>query len=366
MNNRSLKQSKTFLLVLVSALLISQGIAVKAIASVVADSGIWETWTSESYTMTPRESFQLRTSYDEIPARRWLLVVDGGDNKCDLSVLRVNGEELLYYKIDESRHEVSIPWGEGEELIMVLTNRNNKGGFVVSFLGPPKEQNFASYSYSVNRALEAYAAGQRLDAQALCRDALIKNPDDGVAKVLLAGFMRESHRYDEAFAMINDANKERLPAEMRTLALELEKELELLRAPLPKSIRDDLAKAESALTNNEFQTALDFCEKLLGDDKKLSSASRAKVKVLRGRALEGLGRNFEAIDSYTQALSYDQSKSAQAVAYYYMAELYLKMENMIQAEGAFTIAIKFGLPTGLGVQARESLRMVSDRLNKDR
>ena len=111
---------------------------------------------------------------------------------------------------------------------------------------------------------------------------------------------------------------------------------------------------------------MEICDDLLAGNKKLTLASRSQVYVLRGRALEGLNRNFEAIDSYTQALSLDQSKSAQAVAYFHMAELYLKMNNLIQAEGAFTIAIKYGLPTGLEVQAREDLRMVDDRLEKDR
>ena len=39
---------------------------------------------------------------------------------CDLTVLRVKGEELLYYKTNESRHEVDVPWGIGEELIQAF------------------------------------------------------------------------------------------------------------------------------------------------------------------------------------------------------------------------------------------------------
>ncbi len=366
MYNRSLEHRKTILALLATALLASLGLGPNVFAAVGDNQGVWETWSSESYTMAPRESFQLRASYEDIPTRRWLLVVDGGDRNCDLSVLRVKGEELLYYKIDESRHEVSIPWGEGEELIMVLTNRNHEGGFVVSLLGPPKEQNHASYSFLVNRALEAYTAGQRLKAQDLCRKALLENPDDGVAKVMLAGFMRESNSFDEADAMVKEALQSPLPPDMRVLAEALEKELETLRAPLPEVVREGLTKAESALAADQPQEALEVCGELLDGQQKLSGNSRARLLVLRGRALKALDRNFEAVDAYTQALSFDRSKSSQARAYFHMGELFLKMENLVQAEGSFTIAIKYGLPSGLDVQARESLQLVSDRRTRDR
>ncbi len=152
---------------------------------------LWETWESESYTLQARESFQFPVAYDDIQARRWRLVVDGMDINCDLSVLRMADESLVYFETNESLHEVSIPWGEGEELIVVVTNRNRPGAVVVSFQGPPRDQSHASYSFDVNRALEKYAAGQRLDAEKFCRDALLKDEDDVVAKVLLAGFLRD-------------------------------------------------------------------------------------------------------------------------------------------------------------------------------
>jgi len=366
MKKRSLEIGKMLLMALVTVLWASLGILSTAFAGVGSDQGIWETWTSESYTMAPRESFQLHMNYNDFATRRWLLVVDGGDQKCDLSVLRVKGEELLYYKTDESRHEISIPWGIGEEIIIVMTNRNRKGSFVVSVLGPPKEQNHASYSYPVNRALEAYSSGQRLEARDLCHSALKENPDDGVAKVLLAGFMRESHGYVEAQALVAEALKGDLPPEMRTLAESLAKELQALRAPLPKAVRQGLAKAEEALGKNHPEDAFDVCEKLLSGGSKLSGSSRARLHILSGRALEAMGRNFEAVDAFTQALNNDRSKAAQAVAYYHMGGLFLKMENMSQAEGAYTISLEFGLPTGLEVQARDALQLIQDRQNSDR
>ncbi len=365
MNNCFRKNEITLLAVLVTVLWAGLGIGSRALA-VGDDQGVWETWTSESYSMAPRESFQLRLDYRDIATRRWLLVVDGAGRNCDLSVLRVKGEELLYYKIDESRHEVSIPWGIGEEIIIVMTNRDYQGAFVVSVLGPPKEQNHASYSYPVNRALEAYSSGQRLKARDLCRKALIENPEDGVAKVLLAGFLRESNGYAEAEVMIGEALESDLPPDMRILAESLAKELKALRAPLPKSVRKGLAQAEEALGKNNPQDALDVCDKLLAGGAKLSGSSRARLQVLRGRALENLGRHFEAVDSFTQALNHDRSKAAQAVAYYHMGNLYLKMGNLTQAEGAFTIALKYGLPTGLDVQARDGLQLIQDRQGSDR
>ncbi len=366
MNNRSRMNGKRALSALLTVLLAGLGIAQVASAQVTTHESIWDTWTTESYTMAPRESFQLSMDYTDIISRRWLLVVDGADAKCDLSVLRVNGEELLYYKNDENHHEVSIPWGQGEKIILVLTNRDYKGAFTVSVLGPPKDQNHASYSYSVNRALEAYASGQRLEALDLCGVALRNNPEDGVAKVLLAGFHLESNDYAEAELMLDEALENDLPEDMKTLAEVLSKELEARQAPLPRSVRRGLSQAEEDLGKNHPEDALETCDMVLATEKKLSASSRAQFHVLRGRALEALGRNFEAVDAYTQALNNDRSKAAQALSYYHMGALFLKMDNMTQAEGAYTIALDFGLPTGLEIQAREDLKMISERLDSDR
>lgn len=330
------------------------------------DGGNWQTWSAETYTLEPRESFQLRVDYPDIPTRRWRLVVDGGDQNCDLSVLRVQGEELLYYKTNESRHEVSVPWGQGEEIIVVLTNRNRRGSFVVSMLGPPKDQNLASYSYPVNRALEAYAAGQRLKAQDLCREALLADPADGVAKVLLAGFLRESNRYREAEAMVSEALQDELPPDMETLAESLVRELKTLTAPLPQSVRQALSTAERALGQNHPQQALAACDRMLADSRHLSGTARARLLVLRGRALAKQDRNFEAIDAFTQALNSDRAKEPQAVAYFHMGRVFLAMGNLTQAKGAYTIALQNGLPTGLDIQAREKLKLIQDRLVQER
>ncbi len=366
MNKWSLIMKNMILPVLLAVFLVAGGLMPKAGAATETNQSIWETWTNESYTMAPRESFQLRMDYETIVTRRWMLVVDGQDNNCDLSVLRVKGEELLYYETNERRHEVSIPWGIDEEIIVVLTNRNRKGTFSVSVLGPPKQQNLASYSYPVNRALEAYSSGQRLKARDLCRTALIENPDDGVAKVLLAGFLRESNSYADAEKMVREALNSELPDDMRTLAENLIRELDTLREPLPRAVRKGLDKAEEKLGRNKPLDALQICDKVLQKEKNLSSSSRAQLQVLRGRSLEALDRNFEAVDAFTQALSSDRSKASQALAYYHMGSLYLKMGNLNQAEGAYSIAMQFGLPTGLDIQAREDLLLIQERLDSDR
>lgn len=329
-------------------------------ASEVQEPGIWEVWSSESYTMYARESFQIRYDDALIQTRRWVLVVDGAGATCDLSVLRVQGEELLYFKTDETRHEVSIPWGKGEEIIVVLSNDSSEATFEVQVQGPPHDQNPAYYSYAVNRALEAYTGGQRLRARELCRTAIMEDKNDGVAKVLLAGFLKESHSYGEALGLLQDARDDGLPAEMKTLAEAMEKELEVLRAPLPKDLQLQLNRAEKALQEDEPRAALEHCEKLLMKSGELGVSHRASVMVIKGRALMDLGRNFEAIDAFTQALNFDRSKAAQAIAYYYMGDLYLDMGNEAQAEGALSIARQHGLPSGLDLQARERLQ----RLNK--
>ena len=141
------------------------------VASLVAGASITlgqsetgETWAMEGYALEVKESFQFSVRYEEIPVRRWDLVVDGGGLNCDVSVLRVLGEELVYYETRESRHEISIPWGRDEEIMVVVTNRDHKGASQVSFVGPPRDDLQTSYSYDVNRALENFTAGKRLQA----------------------------------------------------------------------------------------------------------------------------------------------------------------------------------------------------------
>lgn len=338
-----------------------------AAVSPAAEDLDWERYSSESFTLVPREGFQFRVSYDQIPVRSFKLVVTGNaDNLCDLSVLRVNGEELLYYKIKESRHEVEVPWGEGEELLVQLTNREIQANFVVELLGPRRDQVYASYSYHVNRALEFYASGRRLAAEDACRQALEQDPADGVAKVLLAGFLRDRNFFAKAATLVEQALEDDLTPEMRQLALDMRAELADLRAPLAPAVREGVAQADDLLAAGDFDQALVVADGLLAGDLELDGPAKSRLQAIRGRSLDGLGRNFEAIDAFTLALQMNRSRAFEAVIYFHMGNLYLDMDNLRQAEGAFTIALQNGLPSGLDVQARESLRQVNAQLSNER
>lgn len=333
-----------------------------AVAS--AQGGIWEKRSSESFTLAPRESFQFHVTFDEIPVRSWKLKVDGGDMKCDLSVLRAKGEVLLYFKTDEQRHETIVPWGKGEEVIVVITCRDEKGSFTVDLLGPPTDQVHAAYSYHVNRALEAYGSGERLRAENECKNAILEDPDDAVAKVLLAGFLRDRHYYSRAEMYVKEALEGELPEDMRSLAEALQKDLVKLMAPLPPEIIAGLAHAEDMMEAGKATEALKVCDGLLAGDTDPGAPAKSRLQMLRGQALDKLDRNFEAVDAFTRALHLARTRDSEAVIYYHMGRLYLKMENLQQAQGAYTMALNFGLPSALDMQARETLKEIEKQLNE--
>jgi tetratricopeptide (TPR) repeat protein len=327
----------------------------------LAGTEMWEPWQAHSYTLQPRESIQLEIGFERIQARSWRLVVDGNGIRCDLHALRLQDESLLYFKPHESRHEVDVPWGKGERLALVLTAGDHAGEFTVSLLGPPPASAPACYSYQVNRALEAYAVGRRLEAERLCEAALRADPEDGVARVMLAGFLQDRHFYERAAGMIDEALACELPADMEALALQLQVELKKLQAPLAARVRTGLAAAEEQLAAGENTAALQICEQLLADPSDLNADSRGRILEMRGQALHELGRHFEALDAFTQALTLYRSRAAQAVIYYRMGQLFLAMDNAAQAEGAFGIARKYGLPVGLDLQAEEALARIAQQ-----
>jgi len=323
-----------------------------------AASQVWESWGTESYQLGPGESFQFTIDYDQIPVRSWRLVVDGDHILCDLHILRFRNESLLYWEREESRHVVEIPWGRGEQISVSLTSVEPGGVYTVELLGPPADSLPASYSYEVNRALEAYAAGKRLEAESLCEDALAMDESDGVALVLLAGFLRDRHFYERASERIDAALKTDLPEDMKNLAIQLQGELANLLAPLPEQIRRDLAAAERSLGDDDPAQALEICDRLLAERADLSAEALSRVLQGRGQALHQMGRNFEAVDAFTQALTATRSRAIQAVIYFWMGQLFQDMDNTAQAAGAFSIARKYGLPAGLDLQAEEALQQL--------
>lgn len=336
-------------------------ILLAALAAPAAAQRNWETYRSELISLRGRESSQLRVAFEEIQVRSWKLVVDGGLDRCDLNVLRLRDESLLYFRTDESHHEVTVPWGRGEEVIIVVTNRDHEAKFTVTLQGPPRDQVHAAYGYDVNRALEAFAAGRRLEAEASCRAALLADPRDGVAKVLLAGFLRDGQYLDQASALVEEALGDELPGDMRSLALDLRADLRRLRAPLPLPVRQGMDEAERELAAGRPAAALAASAALLDSDLEYDAPARAALLTMKGRALAGLERNFEAIDAFTQALALWRDRGDAAVVYFHMGRLYAGMDNAAQAEGAYAMALQNGLPTGLALQAREALKELRDR-----
>ncbi|MFO7608914.1 MAG: hypothetical protein R6X35_06915 [Candidatus Krumholzibacteriia bacterium] len=328
--------------------------------------GVWEAWKSETYSLAPRESLQLRVGFDDLPVRTWRLVVDGGGHNLDLTVLRVRGEALLHARNGETRHEVDIPWGRGEEIIAVVTSRDHPVAFVVTLLGPPRDQAQAAYSYHVNRALEAYAGGRRIEAEELCRKALAADGRDAEAMVLLAGFRRDRGNYDQAAALVDAALGGDLAPEMRTLAADLRAELLALRAPLPAPLREGVPAAEQDLAKGRPAAALATVEQLLAGGLDLGAPAKSRLQLLRGRALTDLDRGFEALDAFTAALQLCRSRGDEAVIYHHTGRLHLRMGNLQQAQGAYTMALQIGLPSGLDLQAREDLATVEKALAKRR
>ena len=336
-------------------------LSLAAAARAAQDPGVWETYQSEVTTMKQRESFQMRIAFDQIQVRSWKLVVDGDQVRCDVNVLRLRDESLIYFKTDDSHHEVVIPWGRGEEVIIVITNRNSEATYTVTMLGPPRDQAHAAYGYHVNRALEAFAAGRRLEAEADCRSALLEDPEDGVAKVLLAGFLRDGQYLDQAAALVEEALEGELPGDMHMLALDLRADLRRLRTPLPAPVLKGMEQAEQELARNQPAAALLTCTRLLDSGLEYDATARAALLTMKGRALAGLARNFEAVDALTQALTLSRDRSDAAVVYFHMGRLYVSMNNPEQAGSAFAMALQNGLPAGLALQARDELRDLRDR-----
>ena len=340
-------------------LLASLLVPIAAAASPDAGSP-WRPWATEAYNLEPGESFTFRVAFDQIPVRAWRLVVDADYMLSDLHVLRLGDGSLLYFKKGESHHEVDVPWGEGEEISIVLTADRNRGGgvYTVELRGPPQESAPAAYSFPVNRALEAYAAGRPQEAESLVDDALRADPDDGAACVLKAGFLRDRRYYDRAAAMVGHALALDLPDEMRGVALSLKDQLDTLQARLPAPVREGLEEIDGRLERGDGATALSRCADLESRLDRIggaSDASRVEIMLRRGRALQLLDRHFEAVDVYTGALTLAESRRIQAVIYFRMGQLFEAMDNGRQARDAYGIARNYGLPAALDDQAEAAL-----------
>jgi len=181
--------------------------------------------------------------------------------------------------------------------------------------------------------------------------------------------LRDRHYFDRALRIVEEAlaadrEDQELAPEMRQIAEKMRTELIALRAPLPLPIRSGVTEAEGLLIAKKPTEALAVCDRLLASKLELDRASRSRIAVLRGQALDQLERNFDSLQEFTKALDLNQVNDHEAVIYFHMGRLFLKMKNFPQAESAFTVALSQGLPSGLDVQAREALRQA--KLGMDR
>ena len=267
-------------------------------------------WGQEAYRLEPGETFQFTVTFAQIPARAWRLVVEGDHVLSDLLIRRVADGSLLYAGRNESRHDVPVPWGLGESISVALSPGRTGGGlYTVTFLGPPPDALPTSYSYRVNRALEAFEAGDRARARRLCEQALAENPADADAGALQAAFRRE----------------------------------------------DRVAVAEERLAAGDAAGALARCDSLLAGDEATTDWAHNRLQLCRGEALQALDRPVEALDAFTLALARSTAPRDRAGIHLRLGRLLRALDNPAQARAAFALARREGLPPELDAEAARAL-----------
>jgi hypothetical protein len=267
-------------------------------------------WGQETWRLEPGETFQFTVTFAQIPARAWRLVVEGDHVQSDVLIRRVADGSLFYAARNESRHDVPVPWGRGESIAVALSPGRTGGGlYTVTFLGPPPEALPTSYSYRVNRALEAFEAGDRVRARRLCEQALTEDPQDADATALMAAFRRD----------------------------------------------DRLAVAEARLAAGDAAGALARCDSLLAGDLALPDWAHGRLQRCRGEALQALARPFEALDAFTLGLALSTTPRDRAEAHLRLGRLFRVLDNPAQAREAFGLARREGLPPDLDAEAARAL-----------
>jgi len=268
-------------------------VCLAAAAAAVQPPPGYVVWGTETYTLQPGEALQLRVDFEQIPVRRWLLLVEGDVRLSHLNLRRVADGRLVYDQRDESRHQVEIPWGVGESLSAVLT-AGSGGAFAISLWGPPRDHYLRAYGYEVNRALEALAAGQRGLAQVHLAAAQLADSTDAVARALLQSIAAGG-------ALSSDAP----PA--------------VAFAPDP------------------------------ADSARVGSARR------HAAALRREGRLYAAIDTLHACVERQPGREILASVYGDLAALYLDLGNRAQAAAAFEAAAALGLPDTALIELRRLL-----------
>jgi hypothetical protein len=171
----------TFLATLLALVLLA------ALAGAVSPPPGLVSWGEQSYRLDSGEATSFHVDFEQIPVRRWVLLVESDRTPSHLNVRRVADGSLVYDQRDEIRHEADVPWGDGESISAVLTAGRKGGVFSVSIWGPPRDSHLRSYRYEVNRALEAFARGDVGAARQHLLTAQHGGADDPVATLLLQG-----------------------------------------------------------------------------------------------------------------------------------------------------------------------------------
>jgi len=318
-----------------------------------------ETYHSQKVDLAAYESQQLKVAFADAPARVWTLKVDGGDTHVDVIVERVRAGTILYDMPYLSQHEVRVPWGTDEELLIVLTAGESGASATVSYSGPPRSAEIAVFSYGVNRAIEAYSIGQKQEAASLAQKALKDDPGDDEARVVLAQYLFDQQHYERAEAQIERALRNHdLSPTMEEHAQHLKTELSKHLAAAPKDVKNQLEKAESALDDGDAQKAFDIVQEIYVNFDEYDAGVKAQILTIRGRAQVELSHPLVAIDDYVQAVNYAGARSQQALIYFYTAQAYEALGDEGRAKGAYLSARHYGLPAGLDAEAVDALAVI--------
>ncbi|MBU0743435.1 hypothetical protein KKG45_02350 [bacterium] len=322
--------------------------------------GLWVAWGTETYNLEPGESVQFRVEFDDIPLRAWILTVEGDQRLCDLNVLRLGNNQLVYQKHDESRHSVRIPWGTGEAVAVTVTADTSVGGlFTIKFLGPPADQAERAYGDKINRALEHLEAGSDSGAEVLLRDVIREDGDEvGLAALLLAGLLKDRGELDRAVAMLDLALHYELPEGFA----EVEKRLHAHLAAATRSVPPELREADRLLAAGDPDAVVAHCERWLESLAQDESRAWERCEALRriGRAHQERGRQVRAMEALNSALREAREPGQKALVFHRLGLLLLDMGNADQARRALEAARELGLPPDLNANAEDLLSLFNE------
>ncbi|MBC8424748.1 hypothetical protein H8E07_11550 [bacterium] len=304
-------------------------------------------WGTEAYNLEAGESVQFHVAFADIPLRAWILSVEGDQRLCDVNVLRLGQEHLLYQQHDESRHRVRIPWGTGESVAVTVTADMSAGGvFTIKLLGPPDDTAERAYGYGINRALESLEADDDQRAESLLRDAIRTDADEvGLAALLLAGLLKDRGDLEPAIAALDLALRHELPEGFERVEQDLRTHL----AVAQRRASPELREADRLLAGDDPEALIAHCESWLarlGDDPSLAW-ERCEALRRMGRAHQMRGRQVRAMESLNYALREAAEPGQKALVYHRLGLLLLDLDNADQARRALAAARELGLPPDL-------------------